>query len=87
MGNTGIQNLLNGKLHGRRYVEIRQNRLFVARGLKRMEKIHWVGTIGGVLLKIPGPDMDCRAIEEEEEEEDNDEGEEEEEEEEDFNSS
>ena len=32
-----------------------QNRLFVARGLKRMEKTHWVGTIVGELLKIQGP--------------------------------
>lgn len=44
----------------------RQDRLFVARGLKRMEKTHWVGTIGDERLKIPEPHMDCRATEEEE---------------------
>jgi hypothetical protein len=46
----------------------RQDKHFIARGLKRMEKTHWVGTTEGELLMIPGPDTNCRAIEEEEEE-------------------
>jgi hypothetical protein len=38
-----------------------------------MEETHRVGTIAGGLLKIPGTDTDCRAIEEEEEEEEEEE--------------
>ena len=68
----------------------RQDRLFIARGLKRIEKTHWVGTTGVELLKIPGPDTDCRGTDEGEGEGGGEEEEEEEEEEDDdddyFNS-
>jgi len=72
MGNNGILNLLNGKLHGRRYVgrpwlrweDVRIGFLLLL-DLKEWTR-HRVGATGVELLKIPGSDTDCRATEEEE---------------------